>query len=169
MLAQRSIASNNCNLLPRALKYLQFVHHWIYNKLGDFSRVCSLIIAQLRSPTKFKPCPVAMTRADELTQSGAGVTLHYWPRHRPLSKPCWPTDQEGRGRGTTYDTKYDQVGWCSLVESFPKDPTTCLGQLQYSLFSKGSFGRFPSSEFMGRSFCYQPDKQVLNDNVCNKI
>ena len=34
-------------------------------------------------------------------------------------------------RGTTYDdTKYDQVGWCSLVESFPKDPTTCLGQPQ---------------------------------------
>ena len=68
--------------------------------------MCSLIIAQLRSPTKFKPCPVAMTRADELTQSGAGVTLHYWPRHRPLSKP---TNQP---RCTTYDTKYDRGGCC---------------------------------------------------------
>ena len=110
------LPDNNCNLQPRALKYLL---HWplicsINSGWGVF-RVCSLIIAQLRSPTKFNPwsgCPATSSRndsrADELTQSGAGVTLHYWPRHRPLSKP---TNQP---RCTTYDTKYDRGGCCSF-------------------------------------------------------
>ena len=59
-----------------------------------------------------------MTGGDELTQSGAGVTLHYWPepRHRPFSNP-WPANQPRMGC-TTFDaeTKYED---CSQVPQLP--------------------------------------------------
>ena len=83
LFVQRSIAHNNCNLLPRALKYLICTINW-----GGVFPVCSLSHHRaIEKPHKVQPlepvgswCPARSSsndsRADELTQSGRGdITL----------------------------------------------------------------------------------------------